>query len=115
MCIQFLREFNIIILLKLWIKQVKLWRRSYNIRPPQGESLADTAARVHKHFEDALHKELAQNKTILVTAHHNSLRALVMKLEGLTPEEITTLEIPTGVPWIYTFENETEKVIKTIL
>ncbi len=95
--------------------QVKLWRRSYDTRPPEGESLADTAARVHKHFEEIIEKELAQGKNILVTAHHNSLRALVMKLEGLTPEEIITLEIPTGIPWVYEFGEITEKPFKRIL
>ncbi len=96
-------------------EQVKLWRRSYHTRPPEGESLADTATRVHTHFEEKITVELAQGKNILVTAHHNSLRALVMKLEGLTPEEIITLEIPTGIPWVYYFNDKNQKPIKKIL
>jgi 2,3-bisphosphoglycerate-dependent phosphoglycerate mutase len=83
--------------------QVKLWRRSFDARPPEGESLSDTATRVHRHFEENILHELTLGNTVLVCAHHNSLRALVMKLEGLGPEEITTLEIPTGIPLIYSF------------
>jgi len=81
--------------------QVKLWRRSYEVRPPGGESLADTAARVLPYFERCILPDLRAGKNVLVVAHGNSLRALVMHLDGLTREQVLQLEIPTGVPLLY--------------
>jgi 2,3-bisphosphoglycerate-dependent phosphoglycerate mutase len=82
-------------------EQVKLWRRSYDVRPPGGESLADTAARVLPYWERRILPDLRAGKNVLVAAHGNSLRALVMHLDGLTREQVLQLEIPTGVPLLY--------------
>ena len=82
-------------------EQVKLWRRSYDVRPPEGESLADTAARVLPYWASRILPDLVAGRNVLVAAHGNSLRALVMHLEGLTTEQVLALEIPTGVPILY--------------
>jgi 2,3-bisphosphoglycerate-dependent phosphoglycerate mutase len=82
-------------------EQVKLWRRSYDVRPPGGESLADTAARVLPYWQDRILPELLAGRNVLVVAHGNSLRALVMHLDRMTPEQVLQLEIPTGVPLLY--------------
>ena len=81
--------------------QVKLWRRSYDVRPPGGESLADTAARVLPYWERHILPDLRAGKNLLVVAHGNSLRALVMHLDHLSREQVIQLEIPTGVPLLY--------------
>jgi 2,3-bisphosphoglycerate-dependent phosphoglycerate mutase len=81
--------------------QVKLWRRSYDVRPPGGESLADTAARVLPYWDAHILPDLRAGKNGLVVAHGNSLRALVMHLDGLSREQVLELEIPTGVPLLY--------------
>jgi len=82
-------------------EQVRLWRRSYDARPPGGESLADTAARVLPYWEAHLLPDPRAGKNVLVVAHGNSLRALVMHLDHLTREQVLELEIPTGVPLVY--------------
>jgi 2,3-bisphosphoglycerate-dependent phosphoglycerate mutase len=82
-------------------EQVHIWRRSYDISPPNGESLKETAERVLPYFEEGIIPKLKEGKKILISAHGNSLRALIMKLENLKPEEITSVEIPTGVPKVY--------------
>jgi len=82
-------------------EQVRQWRRSYDVRPPGGESLADTAARVLPYWRDHLLPDLAAGRNLLVVAHGNSLRALVMHLDGMTREQVLGLEIPTGVPLLY--------------
>jgi 2,3-bisphosphoglycerate-dependent phosphoglycerate mutase len=84
--------------------QVKIWRRSYDIPPPGGESLKDTADRVLPYFEKHIRPELQQNKTVLVVAHGNSLRALVMHLDQLSTEQVLELNIPTGAPLLYEFD-----------
>ncbi len=86
--------------------QVKLWRRSYDVRPPGGESLADTAARVIPYWEARILPDLRAGRNVLVAAHGNSLRALVMHLDGLTREQVLELEIPTGQPLLYEFDAE---------
>jgi len=87
-------------------EQVKLWRRSYDVRPPGGESLADTAARVLPYWTSHILPDLRAGKNVLVVAHGNSLRALVMHLDGLTREQVLELEIPTGVPLLYELAND---------
>ncbi|MDM8159607.1 2,3-bisphosphoglycerate-dependent phosphoglycerate mutase [Labilibaculum sp. K2S] len=82
-------------------KQVHIWRRSYDIPPPNGESLKDTAERTIPFFEDTILPQLKAGKNILVSAHGNSLRSIVMFIEKLTKEEILGLEIPTGKPLFY--------------
>ncbi|MBM4123204.1 MAG: 2,3-bisphosphoglycerate-dependent phosphoglycerate mutase [Nitrospira sp.] len=91
-------------------QQVKIWRRSYDIRPPGGESLKDTAERVLPYYEKHIRPHVLAGRTILVSAHGNSLRALVMHLDGLTREEVLELNIPTGVPLLYEFD-KTGKVL----
>jgi 2,3-bisphosphoglycerate-dependent phosphoglycerate mutase len=85
-------------------QQVKIWRRSYDVRPPGGESLKDTAERVLPYYEKHIRPQVFAGRTILVSAHGNSLRALVMHLDGLTREEVLELNIPTGVPLLYEFD-----------
>jgi 2,3-bisphosphoglycerate-dependent phosphoglycerate mutase len=85
--------------------QVHLWRRSFDIPPPGGESLKDTADRVIPYYENKILPLLFENNNILVSAHGNSLRALVMHIEGLSPEEILQREIATGQPISYDFSN----------
>lgn len=82
-------------------EQVHTWRRSYDISPPGGESLRDTLARSLPYYMKAIQPHVLDGKTIIVAAHGNSLRALVMALEGLSPEDILKREIATGVPIIY--------------
>jgi 2,3-bisphosphoglycerate-dependent phosphoglycerate mutase len=82
-------------------RQVHLWQRSYDIAPPGGESLRDTAARVLPFFDKRIMPELLKGKNVVVVAHGNSLRALVMHLDGLDHEELLELNIGTGVPLIY--------------
>jgi len=87
-------------------EQVKLWRRSYDVAPPNGESLKDTAARVMPYFERKIVPDLKSGKNILISAHGNSLRALVMFFEKLSKEEIVGTEIPTGIPKYYKLDND---------
>ena len=82
-------------------EQVLIWRRSYDVPPPGGESLKDTAARTLPYYEAEILPQLKEGKTVLVAAHGNSLRALVMAIEGLTPDEILKREIATGQPTVY--------------
>lgn len=81
--------------------QVHVWRRSFDIRPPGGESLADTAARVIPYWATHILPDLRAGRDVLVVAHGNSLRALVMHLDRLTRDEVLRLEIPTGNPLLY--------------
>ena len=82
-------------------EQVHIWRRSYDIPPPGGESLKDTAERVLPYFEANILPRVLKGEKVIVAAHGNSLRALVMSLENLSPEEILKKEIATGVPLVY--------------
>ncbi|MBK7816210.1 MAG: 2,3-diphosphoglycerate-dependent phosphoglycerate mutase [Sphingobacteriaceae bacterium] len=91
-------------------EQVKIWRRSYDIPPPNGESLKDTAARVLPYFEKEIVPKLKEGKNIVIVAHGNSLRALIMYLEKMTPEQILEFEIGTGQPRLY----ELDKDLKVI-
>jgi 2,3-bisphosphoglycerate-dependent phosphoglycerate mutase len=90
--------------------QVKIWRRSYDVRPPGGESLKDTAERTLPYYEQAIKPYLLKGETILVAAHGNSLRALVMELEQLSREQVLELNIPTGAPLLYEID-KTGKVV----
>ncbi len=82
-------------------EQVHIWRRSYDTRPPGGESLKDTAERTLPYFESAIMPEILAGKNVIVAAHGNSLRAIVMKLDELSKDEVTQLNLATGVPMIY--------------
>ena len=91
--------------------QVHIWRRSFDVPPPGGESLKDTADRVLPYFKEKIISELTEGLNILVAAHGNSLRALVMELEKISSKEIVKLEIATGVPLVYKFEeNKIERL-----
>jgi 2,3-bisphosphoglycerate-dependent phosphoglycerate mutase len=93
-------------------EQVHIWRRSYDIAPPGGESLKDTAERVIPYYQSRIEPLLKKGKNILVVAHGNSLRALVMYLEKLTGDEIVKVEIPTGVPIVYELDDELNIISK---
>ena len=82
-------------------EQVHVWRRSYDVPPPGGESLKDTAARVLPYYVHKILPQVLAGKRTLVAAHGNSLRALIMAMEGLTSEEIIARELATGVPIVY--------------
>lgn len=87
-------------------EQVHIWRRSFDTPPPGGESLKDTAARVLPYYDSDIAPTVMKDKTVLVTAHGNSLRALVMRLEQMSEDEITKLNIPTGAPIVYRLDAE---------
>ncbi len=87
-------------------EQVHIWRRSYDVRPPNGESLKDTAERAIPYYRECIRTKLLEGKNIVVSAHGNSLRALIMHIEQMTPEEIIAFELPTGIPYVYDFDAE---------
>ena len=87
-------------------EQVHIWRRSYDIPPPNGESLKDTAARTIPYFESKILPELEAGKNILIVAHGNSLRSIVMYLDKLTKEQVLELNIPTGTPLVYDIDEK---------
>ncbi len=82
-------------------EQVKIWRRSYDVAPPNGESLKDTASRTLPYFIDVILPEVRAGKNVLVSAHGNSLRAIVMHIENLSQAQVLELNIPNGVPIVY--------------
>ena len=85
-------------------EQVHIWRRSYDIPPPDGESLENTAERVLPYFNKEILPKVISGSNILIAAHGNSLRSLIMQLDELSKEEILNLEIPTGAPIKYIFD-----------
>lgn len=92
-------------------EQVKIWRRSFDIAPPNGESLKDTAARVIPYFKAEIEPKLKAGKNIVIAAHGNSLRALIMYLENMTPAQILEFEIGTAIPRHYELDADL-KVLK---
>ncbi len=82
-------------------EQVQIWRRSYDVAPPEGESLEMNAERTIPYFQEMILPQLLDKKNVLIVAHGNSLRAIVMALDGLTKDEVVRLEIPTGQPLAY--------------
>ena len=86
-------------------EQVHIWRRSFDVPPPGGESLEMTADRTIPYFVEEIIPDLESGMNVLVAAHGNSLRSIVMHIEGISPEDITSLEIPTGIPLHYEFDN----------
>ncbi len=85
-------------------EQVKIWRRSFDVPPPEGESLKMTAARTLPFFLESIQPLLGQNENIFVCAHGNSLRSIVMHIESMSPEEILEFELATGQPLVYRYE-----------
>jgi 2,3-bisphosphoglycerate-dependent phosphoglycerate mutase len=97
-------------------EQVLIWRRSYDVRPPGGESLKDTAARTLPYFTSQILPEAVKaGRAVLVCAHGNSLRSIVMDLDRLSPEEIMKVEIPTGEPIVYEISSEGRALGKRVL
>jgi len=96
-------------------EQVHIWRRSYDVAPPNGESLKDTQERVAPYYNNEIVPLLKEGKDVLVVAHGNSLRALIMFVEHLSPEEILKTEVATGVPIVYELDKDLHVVSKTIL
>lgn len=100
---------------KFGAEQVKLWRRSYDVQPPNGESLKDTAARTLPYFEEHILKDIENGENVLVVAHGNSLRSIVMFLDKMTEQEVIELNIPTGIPLVYEFDDNGEIISKGYL
>src|SRR5206468_783693 len=100
---------------KFGAEQVHLWRRSYDVAPPGGESLKDTAARTLPYFESHIVPDLRAGKNVLVSAHGNSLRSIVMHLDKLTQQQVLELNLATGVPIIYEFGPGHELLSKRVL
>lgn len=96
-------------------EQVHIWRRSYDVPPPGGESLRDTGARVWPYYMYNVQPHVLRGETVLVAAHGNSLRALIMALEGLSGEEIVKQELATGVPIIYELNADSTIASKKVL
>ncbi len=96
-------------------EQVHQWRRSYDVAPPGGESLKDTAARTLPYFEGKIVPAVRQGKNVLVSAHGNSLRSIVMQLDRLTREQVLGLNLATGVPLVYEFGADGKLLSKRIL
>ena len=85
-------------------QQVHIWRRSYDIKPPNGESLEDTQKRTIPFFMNCIMTDIKEGKNVLVVAHGNSLRSIVMYLDKLSKEQVLSLELPTGLPIIYSID-----------
>ena len=96
-------------------EQVYIWRRSYDVQPPGGESLKDTGARVWPYYLHVMQPHVLRGETVLVSAHGNSLRALIMVLEKLTPEQILKRELATGAPIIYQLNADSTVASKEVL
>ena len=95
--------------------QVHLWRRSYDVPPPGGESLKDTVARALPYYVQEILPRVMAGERVLVAAHGNSLRALVMVLDRLTPKTIPGLELATGIPLVYRLKGDTTVESKQVL
>jgi len=96
-------------------EQVHLWRRSYDVPPPGGESLKDTVARVLPYYIQAILPRVLRGERVLVAAHGNSLRALVMVLDRLTPQTIPSMELATGIPLVYRLNPDSTVAGKDVL
>ncbi|WP_019994376.1 2,3-bisphosphoglycerate-dependent phosphoglycerate mutase [Aureimonas ureilytica] len=96
-------------------EQVHVWRRSYDVPPPGGESLKDTGARVWPYYIHRIQPHVLNGGTVIVAAHGNSLRALIMALDGLTGEEIVAQELATGVPIVYKLNADSTVASKDVL
>ena len=90
---------------KYGAEQVHIWRRSYDIKPPNGESLEDTQKRTIPFFMNCIMTDIKEGKNVLVVAHGNSLRSIVMYLDKLSKEQVLSLELPTGLPILYSIDS----------
>ncbi len=95
--------------------QVLIWRRSFDVPPPGGESLKDTAARTLPYYDKAIWPQIKAGKNVIVAAHGNSLRSMIMQLDQLTPEQILKVELATGVPIVYRLDDAGRVVEKRSL
>lgn len=95
--------------------QVHIWRRSYDIAPPGGESLRDTGARVWPYYMHDIQPHVLRGRTVLVAAHGNSLRALIMALDGLSGDEVVKVELATGLPIVYRLNPDSTVASKDVL
>lgn len=93
-------------------EQVHIWRRSFDVPPPGGESLKMNAERTIPYFEEEIVPDLKDGKNVLVSAHGNSLRSIVMHIESISPEEIVSLEIATGTPMFYKYDMESGELTR---
>ena len=96
-------------------EQVHVWRRSYATAPPGGESLRDTGARVWPYYIHRILPDVLNGKRVLIAAHGNSLRALIMALDGMTADEIVKTELATGVPVVYRLNADSTVASKEVL
>merc|ERR1711939_634884 len=96
-------------------EQVHIWRRSYDVPPPGGESLEMTAARTLPYFKEKILPEVMAGKNVIIAAHGNSLRSIVMDLDQLSREEVLKLELATGVPVVFKLNGEGRTVERTVL
>jgi 2,3-bisphosphoglycerate-dependent phosphoglycerate mutase len=94
--------------------QVKIWRRSYDVPPPNGEALKNTAERTLPFFDRCILGDIRQGKNVLVVAHGNSNRSIVMQLDKLSKEEVLELNLDTGVPLVYDLTTEGKVEKKTV-
>jgi len=95
-------------------EQVKLWRRSYDVPPPNGESLEMTSKRTLPFFDRAILGDIRLGKNVLVVAHGNSIRSIVMKLDGLTKQQVLELNLDTGIPLVYELASDGEVLSKEV-
>lgn len=96
-------------------EQVKLWRRSFDVPPPGGECLQDTAKRTLPYFKEYILKPVSGGQNVIVSAHGNSLRSIIMHLEEMSPEQILEFEIATGQPYLYEISSDQKMKSKRIL
>lgn len=96
-------------------EKFQLWRRSYDVAPPQGESLKDCEKRVVPYFETEIKPRLLAGETVLICAHGNSLRALVKHLLHINNDTISSLEIPTAEPWIFRFDEQFNLISQQVI
>jgi len=96
-------------------EQVHIWRRSYSVAPPGGESLRDTTHRTIPYFIEKIQPEVIHNKTVLISAHGNSIRSIVMHLEHISEEDIPSVEIPTGKPIQYVLDASMQILDKQVM
>ncbi len=97
------------------VEQVQIWRRSYNVKPPHGESLKDTMDRAVPYFKNKILKKLKNGKNVLIVAHGNSLRGITKHLENISNKDIPNYEIATGVPTVYDLDKNLKIKSKRIL
>lgn len=95
-------------------EQVKLWRRSYDVAPPNGESLEMTSKRTLPFFDRAIMGDVRLDKNVLVVAHGNSIRSIVMKLDGLTKQQVLELNLDTGIPVVYEMASDGQVLSKEV-